>query len=93
MRRGGALCPRPPALVQPGIGLGVVVALALLAFLVGVVAVVVSVVAVVGTVVGTVVVGVGLGVDSPALGATSPAGSLPGQRARGQSRQQRRRQP
>ena len=83
MRRGGALCPRPPALVQPGTGLGVVVALALLAFLVGVV----------GTVVGTVVVGVGLGVDSPAFGAKSPGGSLPGQRARGQSRQQRRRQP
>ena len=82
MRRGGALCPRPPALVQPGTGLGVVVALALLAFLVGVV-----------VVVGTVVVGVGLGVDFPAFGVTSPAGSLPGQRARGQSWQQRRRQP
>ena len=77
MRRGGALCPRPPALVQPGIGLGVVVALALLAFLVAVVAVVV-----VGTVVGTVGLGVGLGVGSPAFGVTSPAGSLPGQRAR-----------
>ena len=82
MRRGGALCPRPPALVQPGIGLGVVVALALLAFLVAVVAVV-----------GTVGLGVGLGVGSPAFGVTSPAGSLPGQRARGQSRQQWRRQP
>ena len=81
-----ALIPRPPALVQPVVGLGVVVALALLAFLV-------AVVAVVGTVVGTVVVGVGLGVDSPAFGVTSPAGSLPGQRARGQSWQQRRRQP
>ena len=86
MRRGGVLCPRPPALVQPGTGLGVVVALALLAFLVGVFVVV-------GTVVGTVVVGVGLGVDSPAFGAKSPGGSLPGQRARGQSWQQRRRQP
>ena len=83
-----ALSPRVPALVQPVIGLGVVVALALLAFLVAVVAVVV-----VGTVVGTVGLGVGLGVGSPAFGVTSPAGLLPGQRARGQSWQQRRRQP
>ena len=74
MRRGGALCPRAPALVQPGTGLGVVVALALLAFLVGVV--------------GTVVVGAGLGVDSPAFDAKSPGGSLPGQRPRRQWRRQ-----